>query len=246
MKKRLIATSVIALGAFVGLTGCGQVPTKQNTPTQTPVANITSTGHTVRIDTKTGTQDSGIAQVTLLSPVGNLYQYAVPVSDGNIQDTLTVPWTGKTSVAVTDGSKMIENVDATVKGPALSEQQLDLLPSYLMDSNIPTVANQAHAIASSVDETEPARTKAVASATMQWVKRHIHATNQAQPARADQTLASGSGNQASRAALAIALLRADNIPSKAVQAQVMSHGLYSTSYAVDAWLNGKWTNIGTP
>lgn len=244
MKKRLIIPVVITIGML--LSGCGQVPTQQNTPTQTRVKTITSSGHMVTINAEAEKQDSGVAQVTLLSPVGNYYQYALPIQRGQIDGTISVPWSGKTSIGVTSGSRTLENIDVTVKGPALSEQQLDLLPSYLMDFNITPVANQAHAIASSVHETQPARTKAVASATMQWVKTHIHTANQAQPARADETLASGDGNQASRTALAIALLRADNIPSKAVQTQVMSHGLYSTSYAVDAWLGGKWLNIGTP
>ncbi|MFD1674937.1 transglutaminase domain-containing protein [Alicyclobacillus fodiniaquatilis] len=243
MKKRLIISAIIALGALVGLTGCGQASATHHTST---VRNIGTTSDTISIETKTGTQNGGVAQVTLLSSVGNYYQYALPIQRGQIDGTITVPWSGKTSIEVTNGPKMLENVDATVKGAALSEQQLDLLPSYLMDSNIPTVAQQAHAIASSVTTKGTKRNLAVASVTMQWVKQHIHTANQTHTARADQTLATRSGGQASRTALAVALLRADNIPARAVGSQTMRDGMYGTSYSVDAWLNGKWLNIGTP
>ncbi|KPV45491.1 transglutaminase domain-containing protein [Alicyclobacillus ferrooxydans] len=247
MTKRLIALSVIAVSAVFGLAGCAtttQTPVTATQP-QTKTAHITSTGHAVNLNVRTGTRDNGIAQVTMLGS-NSEYQYAVPVSDGSIHATLTIPWDGKTNIGVIEGSKMVANSGVTVSGQALSEQQLDLLPSYLMDSNIQTVAQQAHTIASSVTTQGMKRNQALASASMQWVRQHIRTANQGQTARADQTLQSRSANQASRTALAVALLRANNIPAKAVQKQENQDGLYGTSYSVSAWISGKWTNIGTP
>ncbi|MFD1677424.1 transglutaminase domain-containing protein [Alicyclobacillus fodiniaquatilis] len=245
MKKSLIATSLVALSTLVGLTGCATQAPATPTQAQPSTAQITSTDHRVSITAQTGTRDSGIAQVTMLGPDSE-YQYAVPVTDGNVQTTLTVPWSGKTNIAVSDGSKTVTDIDATVSGSALSEQQLDLLPSYTIDSNIPSVAAKAHAIASSVTTQGTDRNQAIASAIVQWVKQHIHTTNPTQTARADETLTSGNGNQASRTALAVALLRADNIPAKVAQEQVASNGMYGTAYSVQSWLNGKWLNLGTP
>ncbi|GEO27488.1 hypothetical protein Alches_25900 [Alicyclobacillus hesperidum subsp. aegles] len=244
MNKRLIASSVITLCTFA----CA---TPLITHAATPQKSIKETGRTVTINVQIGTKDSGIVEVTLVGPPTkqaaiNDYSYALPMQNGRIAGTLINPWNGKTALGIMSGDKTVASATVTGLGMSLSEQQLDLLPSYLIDSNIPTVTEKANAIASTVNARGSARNEAVTSTTMQWVRTHIHTAHQVQTARADQTLASGDGNQASATALAIALLRANNIPAKAVENQTMRDGMYDTSYSVDVWIGGKWLNVGTP
>ncbi|MFB5191696.1 transglutaminase-like domain-containing protein [Alicyclobacillus fastidiosus] len=244
MKIRLITSAVIAVSAVVCAASLVAQAAQQS--------SISESGRQVAINVQSGTNTSGIAEVTLIGPPTSQadiddYSYTLPMQKGRIAGTLTNPWSGKTDVSVVMlGTKTIANATVTGTGPALTEQQLDLLPSYLMDSNIPTVAQQARAIASSVTTQGTSRNQAVADATMQWVKQHIQTVNQSQTARADRTLASGDGNQASQTALAVALLRADNIPAQTVQEQVTQDGMYGTSYSVQAWLDDKWLKVGTP
>ncbi|WP_083511764.1 transglutaminase domain-containing protein [Alicyclobacillus acidiphilus] len=70
--------------------------------------------------------------------------------------------------------------------------------------------------------------KAITPATIRWVKTHVRSANQTQTARADQTLAKGSSNQASRTALVVALLRANNIPAKEIGKTVSDSGYFVT------------------
>lgn len=245
MNKRVVFVTLSAVAVAIAIA----IPLARQEVRGSAKTSITESGREVSIDVQTDTKKDGMAEVTLIGPPTahyqiNSYSYALPEHNGRIEGTVTNPWTGHTSVSVMLGNKPVASGQVTGVGPSLSDHQLYLLPSYVMDYNVSPVPNKLHGIATTVGK--HGSTGAVADVVVKWVESHIHNAKQAQTERADQTLSTMSGNQASKTALAVALLRANNIPAKAAKSQVTKNGMYGTSYRVDAWIGGKWVDVGTP
>jgi hypothetical protein len=115
----------------------------------------------------------------------------------------------------------------------------DLASTPMCDYNTSSVAAEAKGIAGSIPLVATNRNLKIANSTRDWVVSHIKFQNQNQPVPADYALKNRVGNDASMAALIVAMLRSDGFPAEVQLVPLSNDGFYGNSapmiYTVMAW-----------